>query len=103
MLLAALITTSSASASPFWMQDERAQEPADPSTTTQLLPSSKLRVAFFPNVNFALRSPTTGELRGVAADLAREFASWLGVLAGSRRIPFDHVTARYRSRARRGI
>lgn len=57
---------------------------ASSETRSALAPTGKLRVAFFAAPIYAIKDPTTGEMKGVAVDLGRELARRLGV-------PFDPV------------
>jgi polar amino acid transport system substrate-binding protein len=60
------------------------QTALSPETKAALAPTGKLRVAFLSAPLYAIKEPTTGELKGVAVDLGKELARRLGV-------PFDPV------------
>ncbi len=53
-----------------------------PEARQALAPTGKLRVAFLSAPIYAIKDPTTGELKGVAVDLGKELARRVGV-------PFD--------------
>ncbi|MBM3358679.1 MAG: transporter substrate-binding domain-containing protein [Betaproteobacteria bacterium] len=60
------------------------QTAPSPETKAAVAPTGKLRVAFLLAPLYAIKDPTTGELKGVAVDLGNELAWRLGV-------PFDPV------------